>query len=141
LYLPQGVTANTYYQYGPTAPNGPSHWYEFLYDGRTGAEILPDRIVLHFIDGQRGDGDLVANGQVVDPGSPAFDPARAPHDTTPPVLTLPADVTVEATGPGGAVVHYGAASATDDVTANPVIGYSVPNDTLFALGVTKVTVT
>src|SRR2546421_5426205 len=34
------------------------------------------------------------------------------QDTTPPVVTPPAPVTAEATGPGGAVVSYGAASAS-----------------------------
>ena len=31
-------------------------------------------ITLHFVDGQRGDGDLTANGVIADPGAPAFDP-------------------------------------------------------------------
>ncbi len=35
-------------------------------------------------------------------------------DTTPPVVTVPADVTIEATGPLGAA-HGFAASASDDV--------------------------
>ena len=35
------------------------------------------------------------------------------QDTTPPTVTPPAPVTAEATGPSGAVVSYGAASASD----------------------------
>jgi ELWxxDGT repeat protein len=78
LTLPTGVTANDYYQYGPTADNPTSHWYEFLYDGTTGAQFVmpsggqPEQIILHYVDGQRGDGDLLANGQIVDPGAPAL---------------------------------------------------------------------
>ena len=43
-----------------------------MFDGFTGAEILSDRVILHFIDGERGDGDLVPNGVIVEPGGPAF---------------------------------------------------------------------
>ena len=77
LTLPAGVTANDYYQYGPTADNPTSHWYEFLYDGQTGATFIPQsdgstEIMLYYVDGQRGDSDLLANGQIVDPGAPAL---------------------------------------------------------------------
>ena len=41
-----------------------------MFDGTTGAEIFADRILLHFVDGQRGDDDLVANGEVLDWGGP-----------------------------------------------------------------------
>ncbi len=72
LFLPPGTTATSYWKYGPTPDNPTPHWYEFLFDGTTGAEILPDRVVLHFVDGQRGDSDLSANGEIVDPGAPAL---------------------------------------------------------------------
>lgn len=72
LLLPPGTTVTTYWKYGPTPDNPTPHWYEFLFDGATGAEILPDRVVLHFVDGQRGDHDLSANGEIVDPGAPAL---------------------------------------------------------------------
>ena len=86
LYLPDDSLVNTYYKYGPTSGDPTSHWYEFLFDGTTGAEIFagpdadtdPEIIILHFVDGQRGDADLSANGQVHDPGSPAFRPNRPP---------------------------------------------------------------
>ncbi|HMT19781.1 MAG TPA: hypothetical protein PKE20_00805, partial [Promineifilum sp.] len=71
IFLEGGVTAETYYKYGPTPGNPTDHWYEFLYDGTTGAEILADKIVLHFVDGERGDSDLTANGVIADPGAPA----------------------------------------------------------------------
>ena len=60
----------SYYKYGPTSDNPEPHWYEYLFDGTTGAEIFEDRIVLHFVDGQRGDGDLQADGRISDPGGP-----------------------------------------------------------------------
>jgi hypothetical protein len=71
LYLPTGDTIDTYYKYGPTPDNTTNHWYEFLYDGQTGAEINGNVIILHFIDGMRGDDDLIANGIIVDDGAPA----------------------------------------------------------------------
>jgi len=62
----------TYYKYGPTLGNLTPHWYEFLYDGTTGAEILSDRVILHLVDGLRGDYDLETNGEVIEPGGPAI---------------------------------------------------------------------
>jgi hypothetical protein len=79
LFLPQGTTANSYWKYGPTSNNTNPHWYDFTYDltTNTGA-ILQDingdgqnEIILHLVDGQRGDDDLIANGQIIDPGAPA----------------------------------------------------------------------
>src|SRR5215211_860975 len=64
------------------------------------------------------------------------------QDTTAPELTVPADKTAEATGPGGAAVSFNdGVSATDlvdsnvDVTCNPASGST------FALGTTPVTCT
>ena len=69
VHLQTGVTANTYYRFGPTPENQTPHWYPFLFDGSTGAKILSDRIELHFVDGGRGDSDLTANGIIVEPGA------------------------------------------------------------------------
>ncbi len=74
LYLPKNASINAYYLYGPMPDDITNHWYEFMYDGDTGAEILQDaartRVVLHFKDGERGDKDLTANGRIADPGAP-----------------------------------------------------------------------
>jgi hypothetical protein len=71
VILPDGVAPGTYYKYGRTPDNPVAHWYEFMYDGETGAEINGNLVTLHFIDGQRGDSDLEVNGAIVDPGAPA----------------------------------------------------------------------
>jgi len=81
LYLPEGQTATNYFKFGrlpsdiitrfPTLIARPPHWYSFDYNGDTGAEILGNRIVLHFRDGDRGDDDLTADGHIADPGGPA----------------------------------------------------------------------
>jgi len=82
ILLPAGVPVESYYKYGPTTGDLTPHWYEFLYDGTTGAEILSDRVILHLVDGQRGDDDLVANGEILEPGGPS------PSLNTTPVATI-----------------------------------------------------
>ncbi|MBS1124173.1 MAG: Hyalin, partial [Deltaproteobacteria bacterium] len=62
-------------------------------------------------------------------------------DTTAPVLTLPADVTAEATGPLGAVVSYPAATASDVVSGALVPVCAPASGSTFALGTTPVTCT
>ncbi len=73
IHLPPGETVDEYYKYGPTPSEPTPHWYEFLFDGATGAEIAGNVITLHFVDGARGDDDLnAANGEVVDIGGPGI---------------------------------------------------------------------
>ncbi len=62
-------------------------------------------------------------------------------DGTAPVLTLPANVIAEATSAAGADVTFPVATATDEVTAAPVITYAPANGSTFALGTTTVQVT
>ena len=80
LYYPVGAQPTTYYQYGPTPDDPNAHWYEFLYDGSTGAEILGDTVRLHFVDGARGDHDLTVNGKIVDPSAAGFGEPAIPGD-------------------------------------------------------------
>ncbi len=61
-------------------------------------------------------------------------------DTTAPALTLPADITVEAEGPGGAVVTY-TATADDAVSGNVAVNLNIPSGSVFAVGTTTVTAT
>jgi hypothetical protein len=70
FYFPPGVTFNTYFKYGPTLINPFDHWYEFIFDGQTGAEINKNNTTLHFVDGKRGDDDLTENGIIIDLGGP-----------------------------------------------------------------------
>jgi len=62
-----------------------------------------------------------------------------PADTTPPVITLPANITAEATGPSGAVVTY-AVSAVDPDDAATVSCMPASGST-FPLGLTTVSCT
>jgi len=72
LYLPPRANINTYWKYGPTPTNSNPHWYEFMYESstQTGAEINRNIITLYFIDGQRGDDDITADGIIIDQGGP-----------------------------------------------------------------------
>lgn len=72
IILHSGMKADTYWKVGATPDNPTPHWYEFLFDGVTGAQIDGNVITLFFIDGQRGDGDLTVNGSIEDPGAPGF---------------------------------------------------------------------
>lgn len=59
------------------------------------------------------------------------------QDTTAPVLTLPSQVTAEATSPSGAVVTY-VTSATDIVDGDRPVGCAPPSGSVFPLGTTTV---
>ena len=63
------------------------------------------------------------------------------QDTTPPTVTPPAPVTAEATGPSGAVVSYGAASASDLVDGAVAATCAPTSGSTFPLGSTTVTCT
>jgi hypothetical protein len=60
------------------------------------------------------------------------------QDKTPPTLTLPADITAEATGPNGAIVTY-TATAKDLVDGSFAASCTPASDSTFALGTTEVT--
>ncbi len=71
LILHDASTISKYYKYGLTPDNLTPHWYEFTYDGQTGAEIDGNTITLHFVDGLRGDDDITANSSIKEPGGPS----------------------------------------------------------------------
>jgi Domain of unknown function (DUF4347)/Putative Ig domain/Calx-beta domain/Domain of unknown function (DUF4114)/RTX calcium-binding nonapeptide repeat (4 copies) len=102
----QNAAFNTYYMFAQTAANAVAQWYEFLYDGKTGARFVDtnndgtaDKVVLNFIDGLRGDADGLANGTVQDPGAPGV-------IATPVTITTDADNTISLTGAGAAFANF-----------------------------------
>jgi hypothetical protein len=64
-----------------------------------------------------------------------------PPDTTPPQLSVPADVAGWTDDPAGLVVAYEAATAIDDRDPAPSVGCSPVSGSLFPLGTTTVTCT
>jgi hypothetical protein len=70
VHLP--VSPNSYYKYGKTQADPTDHWYEFAFDGSTGAQINGTEVTLTFVDGGGGDSDQLADGKVTDPGGPGF---------------------------------------------------------------------
>ncbi len=62
------------------------------------------------------------------------------QDTTPPTLTVPADITAEATSAAGAAVTF-TATAADLVDPSPVVNCTPASGATFALGMTTVSCT
>jgi nitrous oxidase accessory protein NosD len=71
--LPAGTQYSTFYRYGPTADDSQPHWYEFKYDGATGAFLQYGRVKQWIRDGGRGDDDGTANGVISCTGGVATD--------------------------------------------------------------------
>jgi len=110
LVLPAGTVANTYYKYGPVPADVTAHWYAFPFDGTTGAQLPAGQALLYLVDGQRGDDDLAANGEIRDLGGPALvngPPTVNAHG--PYAVDEGGSVTLTATGsdPDGDVLTYG----------------------------------
>ncbi len=61
-------------------------------------------------------------------------------DTTPPVLTLPNTISIDAIGPAGAIVSY-MATAIDNLDPSPVVSCTPLSGSLFAIGDTSVNCT
>jgi len=93
IWLPPGMMLNGYYKHSvpgwhtvagsspPLYVSGNDGWYDFGFDGRTGAVITPSSIVLYLEDNARGDSDHMADGVISDPGGPALI-TSAPHVTS-----------------------------------------------------------
>lgn len=71
MTLPAGSNQSTYFKYGQVPNQALQSWYLFDFDGTTGAEFRGNQVILHYVDGGRGDDDGEANGIIVDPGGPA----------------------------------------------------------------------
>ena len=124
LTLPTDTGFNSYWKYGPEPGNLENHWYDFAWDGSTGAVISGNVITLTFVDGARGDADLTVNGIIVDPGAPVL-VNQAPVLTNDSTLAYIENQTVKAINPFLTVIdadNTTLASATVTLTTNYVIG-------------------
>ena len=95
------------------------------------------RINADFPEIYRGDATRVER---ISDHDPAIAYVRFPRDTTPPVVTVPANQQVTAQGPFGALVSY-TASATDDIDGSVGVTCAPPPGSLFAHGATLVSCT
>ncbi|MFK5948303.1 MAG: choice-of-anchor D domain-containing protein [Methylococcales bacterium] len=84
MILPANQPLGNFYQYGPTPENPIPHWYEFMFDQNTGTgaqifnnvsmtapngrSIRRNIVQIWYVDGQRGDADLTANGNITSTG-------------------------------------------------------------------------
>jgi len=75
-------TANnpvSFWKSGPEPGIPGDHYYEFLFDGTTGATLAGNVISLRFVDAQRGDDNvLTIDGLMMEPGGPALLGASVP---------------------------------------------------------------
>ena len=85
------------------------------------------------------DGMIVAaGGRFLYPETNTFALARyLASDTTPPVITVPVDMTVDATSPAGTVVGF-TATATDENPLNPTVTCAPASGSVFPIGDTTV---
>ncbi|MBK9008976.1 MAG: HYR domain-containing protein [Anaerolineae bacterium] len=107
-------------------------------DGLSGIDTCASNILLN----TEGAGQS-ATGTCADLAGNVSAPATASGiniDKTNPVLSLPANIIVEATGVSGAVVNY-SASASDNLDPAPTFGCSQSSGSTFPLGITTVSCT
>ena len=125
LWFPAGTLIVNYWKFGPTPTTSTAHWYNFMHDGTTGAVIAGgNHVTLYFVDGQRGDDDLLQNGEIIDQGAPVLAPADLSvsiTDTPEPVAVggqVTYTVTVSNAGPSDASV----VELTNTLPANATFG-------------------
>ncbi|MHB8772932.1 MAG: choice-of-anchor U domain-containing protein, partial [Syntrophales bacterium] len=114
----------SYYKFGKTPEHRDDHWYEFSYDGETGAEAVGNTVVLHFVDGKRGDHDLEENGWITDPGGPAAIERRE-------ALYFPYLV-----ASGAERTEFGIINTKDDAAAATIAYYGENGDPIAAVALT-----
>lgn len=91
LYLPRGITASSYMNYGPTADNPIPHFYPFLLDNGLGAVVGTKTVTLYLKDGGWGDNDLTENGKIDITGGPTK-PVALPSKREPGWIITPTEV-------------------------------------------------
>lgn len=133
---------------GPPPPIGAASWFK-----RSGSSWIQQPL-LKASDGVQGDnfGNAVGiSGPSILVGARRDDTAGEPDagsayvfegdlDTTPPSLTVPANITTNATSTNGAIVNY-VVTATDNLDPNPSVVSLPASGSLFPIGPTTVTST
>ncbi|HPS80059.1 MAG TPA: choice-of-anchor D domain-containing protein [Thermoanaerobaculaceae bacterium] len=139
LYLPPNQAIADYYKYGPTPDNPVAHWYQFGLSGSTGAAVVQTatttRVLLHFVDAQRGDDVLTTDSLIIDAGGPTVraapsirsDPSSLEFGPVPAGGHLSRTITVENVGDADLVI--GTIGQGDSLTAP----FSIAGDTCSGL--------
>jgi hypothetical protein len=113
----------TLWRLGKTPRDESVHWYQFLYQKQTdndeasttGAEFLDNsHILLHFVDGGRGDDDLMQDGIITDPGAIAFSPTPTATLESDPMAAGKSRLIVTGT-PGNDVITLTAVDALGNI--------------------------
>ncbi|GAA1644036.1 HYR domain-containing protein [Catellatospora bangladeshensis] len=116
----------------------PSNWSAQPNNTVTGALSLPVQLAATTPGAVTGSVSLsAAAGSVNRATTLAVSATVVACDTTAPVLHLPGPLTVEATGPGGALVAY-TATADDENPAHPTVTCDHPSGATLPLGATTV---
>lgn len=102
------------------------------------------------VDAARGGLFVVGGAYVTQPGGYVMGCTNSPTqaqlvvtvggDSEPPAISVPGPITVEATGPDGAVVNY-VVTATDDVDGDVAVACTPASGAVFPLGTTAVSCT
>lgn len=154
LFLPLNNAISSYYRYGPEPGIPAHHWYDFNYDGTTGAEIYHEsdrtRIVLHFCDALRGDDNPVEDSMIIDAGGPStVAAAEADIHVSPKSFYLEsigtggsATANVTVTNQGGGTLYLGTVAGTDPleapfaITSDSCTGASLTNSATCTISIT-----
>lgn len=144
-----------YYKYGATPANRTAHWYNFLFGQSTdsdnavgtGMEIANGSVILHLIDGRRGDDDLLSNGIISDIGGAVFnlrpvaidDVVRTNTNTPLTISVLANDSDSDGTLTRASVVVVAAAShgttsvnpTTGAITYKPATNFTGPDSFIY----------
>jgi MYXO-CTERM domain-containing protein len=103
--------ADEYFFYGATPDSAEATWVEFAFDGTTGAALAQETLALTYVDGQRGDIDLVEDGFVTaGPGGPAMRNGAPSADAGPNAVVTEGDtvrLTATGTDPDGDMLAFG----------------------------------
>ncbi len=120
---------------GINCGNGGSCWQVFKCS--TPVTLLAASNADAIFTGWSGDADC-ADGMVTMDMDKTCISNFAVHDTTPPVITVPSNISMEAAGPGGTAVVY-TVTAVDGVDGAIIPSCTPPSGTIFPMGTTVVT--
>ena len=70
VHIHSGDVLGGYWKFGPTPDDSTDHWYTFRDGGSTGTSGDGRTILMHLVDGERGDADLTVDNVLTTLGGP-----------------------------------------------------------------------